>query len=102
MNTDSELIDVYTTNAQDLVGASAATSLATGLTVGSPIVTVYDANMCFVTISDAIGQPVSNLEVTTVTVAAENCGKADGAITVTGNAVVSPVTVTIVISLIDV
>ena len=31
MNTDSELIDVYTTNAQDLVGASAATNLATGL-----------------------------------------------------------------------
>jgi hypothetical protein len=31
MNTDSELIDVYTTNANDLVGAAAATSLATGL-----------------------------------------------------------------------
>ena len=31
MNTDSSLIDIYTTNAQDLVGASAATNLATGL-----------------------------------------------------------------------
>jgi hypothetical protein len=31
MNEDSELIDVYTTNANDLVGDSDATSLATGL-----------------------------------------------------------------------
>jgi hypothetical protein len=31
MNTDSELVDVYTTNVNDLVGAAAATDLASGL-----------------------------------------------------------------------
>ena len=63
---------------------NATTALATGLTVGTYDVSVYDANMCLTVTSATIDQPLSTLAVSVVATSAANCGQNNGSITVTG------------------